>query len=55
MPKDDKDTKDCKVTVYHSVKEYFNRKEEFHELTEDEKEDNPFVEPELPEQLDLPL
>lgn len=47
--------KDCKVTVYHSVKEYFNRKEEFHQPTEDETADNPFLEAELPEQLDLPL
>lgn len=44
-----------KFVTYSSVEDYFNHNEKFHELTEDEKEDNPFVEPELPEQLDLPL
>jgi len=47
--------KDKTITVYNSVADYFNRKEEFHKPTDDEEKDNPFVEPELPEQLDLPL
>lgn len=44
---------DKTITVYKSVKDYFKRNENFHELTENEKKDNPFVEPELPEQLDF--
>jgi len=46
--------KNCNVTTYHSVKEYFNRNSSFHMPTGEES-GNPFVEPELPEQLDLPL
>jgi len=47
--------KDKTITVYDSVADYFNRKAEFHKPTEDEEKDNPFLEPELPNQLDLPL
>ncbi len=47
--------KDKTITVYNSVDDYLNRNSDFHKPTEDEEKDNPFVEPELPEQLDLPL
>lgn len=43
------------ITVYDSVKEYLERNSSFHKPTEDETEDNPFIEPKLSEQLDLPL
>lgn len=46
-------SKDKGITVYNSVEDYFKRKEDFHKPTEDEKEDNPFVDAKLPEQLDF--